>query len=142
MDYLDNPLPASIAGEDQRAAKKVRISTCVGKLGWFLVGTYTALLNGNFVMVGRPLVLRVPLQKSRATGGASYGEQSMSEAVKLIVDAYVSLKDRVALEEMREHRQRLRRDLGAKAGGWVDVSRSIQLFDEDIEAVEAGLARL
>ena len=29
MDYLDNPLPASIAGEDQRAAKKVRISTGV-----------------------------------------------------------------------------------------------------------------
>jgi hypothetical protein len=66
----------------------------------------------------------------------------MSDALKLIVDAYVSLKDRVALEEMREHRQRLRSDLQAKAGGWVDVSRSIQLFDEDIEAVEAGLARL
>jgi hypothetical protein len=32
--------------------------------------------------------------------------------------------------------------LQAKAGGWVDVNRSIQLFDEDIEAVEAGLARL
>jgi hypothetical protein len=66
----------------------------------------------------------------------------MLDAVKLIVDAYVTLKDRVALEEMREHRQRLRRDLQAKAGGWVDVNRSIQLFDEDIEAVEAGLARL
>jgi uncharacterized protein (DUF736 family) len=29
MDYLDNPLPASIAVEDQRAGKKVRISTGV-----------------------------------------------------------------------------------------------------------------
>jgi hypothetical protein len=66
----------------------------------------------------------------------------MSDAVKLIVDAYVSLKDRAALEEMREHRQRLRKSLQEKAGGWVDVSRSIQIFDEDIEAVEAGLARL
>jgi hypothetical protein len=66
----------------------------------------------------------------------------MSDAVKLIVDASVSLKDRAALEEMREHRQRLRKSLQEKAGGWVDVSRSIQIFDEDIEAVEAGLARL
>jgi hypothetical protein len=66
----------------------------------------------------------------------------MSDAVKLIVDAYVSLKDRAALEEMREHRQRLRKSLQEKAGGWVDVSRSIQIFDEDIEAVEAGLLRL
>jgi len=66
----------------------------------------------------------------------------MSDAVKLIVDAYVSLKDRAALEEMREHRQRLRKSLQEKAGGWVDVSRSIQIFDEDIDAVEAGLARL
>ena len=66
----------------------------------------------------------------------------MSDAVKLIVDAYVSLKDRAALEEMREHRQRLRKSLQEKAGGWVDVSRSIQIFDEDIEVVETGLARL
>ena len=66
----------------------------------------------------------------------------MSDAVKLIVDAYVSLKDRAALEEMREHRQRLRKSLQEKAGGWVDVSRSIQIFDEDIEAVETALARL
>jgi len=29
MDYLDNPLPGSIAGADLRAAKKVRISTGV-----------------------------------------------------------------------------------------------------------------
>lgn len=38
------------------------------------------------------------------------------------VNAYVSLKDRVAREEIREHRQRLRRDLQERAGGWVDVS--------------------
>jgi hypothetical protein len=56
----------------------------------------------------------------------------MSDAVKLMVDAHVSLKDRVALEEMREHRQRLRRNIQQKAGGWVDVSRSIQIFDEDL----------
>ena len=66
----------------------------------------------------------------------------MSEAVRLIVDAFVSLSDRNALEAMREHRQRLRRGLEAKAGGCFDVSRSIQLCDNDIGIVEAGLARL
>ena len=77
-----------------------------------------------------------------AKGAASQGERNLSEAVNLIVDACVSLNNRAALEEMREHRQRLRRGLREKAGGWLDVSRSIQIFDEDIEAVEAGLARL
>jgi len=66
----------------------------------------------------------------------------MSDAVKLIVDTYVELKDRLALEEMREHRQRLRRSLQEKAGGPFDVSQSIRLCDQDIEAVEVGLATL
>jgi hypothetical protein len=33
----------------------------------------------------------------------------VSESVKLIVDAFVSLKDHQAMEEMREHRQTLRK---------------------------------
>jgi hypothetical protein len=66
----------------------------------------------------------------------------MSEAVKLIVDCYVGLKDRLALEEMREHRQRLRRSLQEKAGGPFDLSQTVRLCDEDIEVVETGLARL
>jgi hypothetical protein len=35
----------------------------------------------------------------------------MSEAVKLIVAGYIRLKDRKAIEDMRRHRQRLRKDL-------------------------------
>jgi hypothetical protein len=66
----------------------------------------------------------------------------MSEAVRLIVDSFVSLKDRAALEEMREHRQRLRKNLQEKTGGVFDVSRFLQEFDDDIEVVEAGLRRL
>jgi hypothetical protein len=66
----------------------------------------------------------------------------VSDAIKLIVDGYVGLKDRVALEEMREHRQRLRRSLHERADGLFDLSLSIRLCDEDIEVVEAGLARL
>ena len=35
----------------------------------------------------------------------------MSEAMKLIVDGYLSLKNRNALEDLRAHRQRLRKQL-------------------------------
>ena len=43
---------------------------------------------------------------------------------------------------MREHRQRLRKSLQEKAGGWVDVSRSIQIFDDDIEARRGGTCEI
>ena len=66
----------------------------------------------------------------------------MSEAVKLIVAAYVGLKDRQALEEIREHRQRMRKSLQEKAGGAFDMSKFIQTCDEEIEIVEAGLGKL
>jgi len=66
----------------------------------------------------------------------------VSEAAKLIVDGYVRLKDRDALQEMREHRQMLRRNLQEKAGGAIDLSQSIQMMDGDLNEIEAGLARL
>lgn len=66
----------------------------------------------------------------------------MSEAVQLIVDGYVTLKDRVALEQMREHRQQLRRSLQQRVGGPFDLSQTIRICERDIEVVESGLARL
>lgn len=66
----------------------------------------------------------------------------MSNAVKLIVDGFVKLNDRRALDEMREHRRKLREMLQEKAGGYFDVSRSIELCDDDLLIVEEGLARL
>ncbi len=66
----------------------------------------------------------------------------MSEAVKLIVDSYVSLKDRKAIEDLHEHRQLLRQRLEEKAGAWFDTSFLVGLIDEDIKAIEAGLTRL
>jgi hypothetical protein len=66
----------------------------------------------------------------------------MSEAVKLIVDGYVSLKDRKALEALREHRQRLSKTLHDQSKLWFDTSRSVQLYEEDLKVIEAGLARL
>jgi hypothetical protein len=67
-------------------------------------------------------------------------ELVLSESVKLIVDAYVSLKDRQAMEELREHRQMLRAKLQASNG--IDASSSIRLIESDLSEIEAGLARL
>jgi hypothetical protein len=75
-----------------------------------------------------------------ALGGSWSGK--MSEAVKLIVDTYVRLKRRQDLEEIREHRRKLVDALAEWSGGRFDVSKSIQVCNEDIEIVEAGLSRL
>ncbi len=64
----------------------------------------------------------------------------MSHSVKLIVAAYVSLKDRQAIEDLREHRQMLRKKLQDING--MDVSRSLQLIESDLSEIEAGLTRL
>ena len=66
----------------------------------------------------------------------------MSEAVALIVDSYVSLNDRKAIEELQEHRHELRRRLADKASAWFDTGHLMGLIDEDLKAIEAGLARL
>jgi hypothetical protein len=64
----------------------------------------------------------------------------VSESVKLIIDACVSLKDRQAMEDMREHRQMLRKKLQDVDG--IDVSSSLQLIESDLSEIEAGLVRL
>jgi hypothetical protein len=66
----------------------------------------------------------------------------VSESVKLIVNAFVQLKDRQAIEELREHRQMLRGKLQASAVGGFDPSSSIRLIDSDLHEIDAGLARL
>jgi hypothetical protein len=66
----------------------------------------------------------------------------MSEAVKLVVDGFVSLKDRLALEEMRQHRQRLRAELQQRACGLGMMSYSLNIINADLEAIEEGVARL
>jgi hypothetical protein len=66
----------------------------------------------------------------------------MSVAMKLIVDAYVSLKNRQALEDLREHRQRLKRELLLKQTDVFDFSNSIRAFDDEVVVIETGLQRL
>jgi hypothetical protein len=67
-------------------------------------------------------------------------ELVLSESVKLIVEAYVNLKDREKIEELREHRQMLRAKLQASNG--IDTSNSVLLIDSDLSEIEAGLSRL
>ena len=66
----------------------------------------------------------------------------MSVAMKLIVDAYVSLKNRKALEDLREHRQRLKRELMLKQTDAFDFSNPIRAFDDEVVVIETGLQRL
>jgi hypothetical protein len=64
----------------------------------------------------------------------------MSGVIELIVEGYVSLKDRRALDELRIQRRKLIVDLDACTG--IDCTSTIQQIEEDIVAIEAGLARL
>lgn len=66
----------------------------------------------------------------------------MSEAMKMIVDGYVRLKDREALEQLRNHRQRLRQQLREHREGALDASRTIQTFDAEVLVIEAALEKL
>jgi hypothetical protein len=65
----------------------------------------------------------------------------MSEAIKLIVEGYVSLKNRAALEELQAHRQRLRRQLQEQKDV-IGLGRATELFDEDLRVIEAALMRI
>lgn len=64
----------------------------------------------------------------------------MPNAIELIVDGYVSLNDRRALDDLRMQRRKLAVDLKALTG--FDCRRTVQQIEEDIVVIEAGLARL
>ena len=64
----------------------------------------------------------------------------MTIAIEGIVDAYVKLGDRRALEDLRMHRQRLAIHLEARMG--YDVSLPLRQVEAEIAAIEAGLKRL
>ncbi|WP_377830516.1 hypothetical protein ACFKHW_05605 [Bradyrhizobium lupini] len=60
--------------------------------------------------------------------------------MELIVDGYVSLNDRGALDDLRMQRRKLAVDLKARTG--FDYQATIQQIEDDIIVIEAGLARL
>jgi uncharacterized small protein (DUF1192 family) len=65
----------------------------------------------------------------------------MSKAMEQIVDAYVRLGNRRALEDLRLHRQKLAVDLKGKTG--FDFSLlPIGQIEEELAVIEKGLERL
>ncbi|WP_368507469.1 hypothetical protein [Bradyrhizobium lupini] len=64
----------------------------------------------------------------------------MPNAIELIVDGYVRLNNRRALDDLRMQRRKLAVDLKARTD--FDVRATVQQIEEDIIVIEAGLARL
>jgi len=65
----------------------------------------------------------------------------MASAISQIVDGYVRLRDRGALEELQAHRRNLIEKLRS-LGGPFDPSSPIKQNQEELAIIEAGIARL
>ena len=66
----------------------------------------------------------------------------MTKAIENIVAGYVTLKNREALREMREHRQRLLHESRMHAGSWVSVDNLSSVLQQDISVIDAALSGL
>jgi hypothetical protein len=67
---------------------------------------------------------------------------SMDKDIERIVDAYVRLKNRKALEDLRTHRQGLLSDLKSRSDLVYDVSGPIRQLEDELAVIDAGLQRL
>ena len=63
----------------------------------------------------------------------------MTKAIEHIVAGYVTLKNRQALQEIRDHRQRLLHDSRMHTGTWVSVESLNSVLQEEISIVDAAL---
>jgi len=66
----------------------------------------------------------------------------MTKAIEHIVAGYVTLKNREALQEIRDHRQRLLHNSRMHSGSWVSVESLNSVLQEDISIVDAALSGL
>ena len=66
----------------------------------------------------------------------------MPKAIEHIVAGYVTLKNRQALQEIRDHRRRLLHESRMHAGSWVSVESLTSALQEEINIVDAALERL
>ncbi|WGD49139.1 hypothetical protein QA641_26260 [Bradyrhizobium sp. CB1650] len=64
----------------------------------------------------------------------------MSSTIELIVSAYVRLKNRRALEDMRELRRQLLGNLHSTSS--IDPRKALDLVREDLRVIEEGLEQL
>jgi hypothetical protein len=88
-----------------------------------------------------PIFTTAHERESRTEQSTSSGDlySSMPSAIEHIVDTYVGLNNRRALEAMLMHRQRL--SVGLKGRG-CHGSLASEKMDEDIAAIQAGINRL
>ena len=70
-----------------------------------------------------------------------FGGIKMTKAIDHIVAGYVTLKNRIALEEIRDHRRKLLNENRMRTGPLRFDSINMQL-QEELSAVEVGLDRL
>jgi hypothetical protein len=66
----------------------------------------------------------------------------MTKAIEHIVAGYVTLKNREALQEIRDHRQRLLHDSRMHSGSGISLESLNSVLQEDISIVDAALSRL
>lgn len=66
----------------------------------------------------------------------------MDKAIEQIVDAYVRLQNRRALEDLRTHRQRLLSDLKGRSDWFINVSSAIRRLEDELALIAAGLQKL
>jgi hypothetical protein len=67
---------------------------------------------------------------------------SMSAAIMSIVGGYVSLKDRSAVDEVRDHRLRLLQKIKALPTSCINPDVTLRLLDDELRVVESGLEQL
>jgi hypothetical protein len=79
-------------------------------------------------------------QLALANARERHGKRLMPSAIEQIVDAYVRLNNRRALEELMRHRQRLAIDLNARSGP--GFGAPIRQVNDDIAVIGSGLAKL
>jgi hypothetical protein len=65
----------------------------------------------------------------------------MSQAMQLIVDGYVKLSGRKALQDLKEHRERLATELRS-LNSVLDLSSTVGHLEREIAIIDDGLARL
>lgn len=66
----------------------------------------------------------------------------MSEAIEIIASHYVRLKDRVALERMREHRNKLLQNYRLHTAQGFRVETLETSLQEDVNVLNDALSRL
>jgi hypothetical protein len=66
----------------------------------------------------------------------------MTKAIEHIVAGYVTLKNREALQEIRDHRQRLLHDSRMRSGSGISLESLNSVLQDDISVVDAALSGL